>query len=125
MRIWDIPPKYMCRKHLLGEHRELHGLWNILTQNKKGYSNHPETLRWVGKTHALYLRHEQLVEEMIKRGYNHKSDLNKEFISGQHVQNEFVDSNQDQIENIRQKGCECDIEGLISMERQASASLLR
>ncbi len=22
MRIWDIKPKYLCRKHLLGEHRE-------------------------------------------------------------------------------------------------------
>ncbi|NCS72473.1 MAG: pyrimidine dimer DNA glycosylase, partial [Candidatus Magasanikbacteria bacterium] len=31
MRVWDIHPKYLCRKHLLGEHRELHGLWNILT----------------------------------------------------------------------------------------------
>ncbi|MDD3940683.1 MAG: pyrimidine dimer DNA glycosylase/endonuclease V, partial [Candidatus Pacebacteria bacterium] len=29
MRVWDIHPKDLCRKHLLAEHRELHGLWNI------------------------------------------------------------------------------------------------
>ncbi len=32
MRIWDIPPKLLCRNHLLGEHRELHAIWSILTQ---------------------------------------------------------------------------------------------
>jgi len=31
MRIWDIPANKLCTKHLLGEHSELHGLWNILT----------------------------------------------------------------------------------------------
>ena len=28
MRIWDIEPERLCRKHLLAEHAELHGLWN-------------------------------------------------------------------------------------------------
>lgn len=62
MRVWDIEPKYLCRKHLLAEHRELHGFWNILTKHGGvgGYSRHPETLRWAGKEKALYLRHEAL-----------------------------------------------------------------
>ena len=59
MRIWDFPANKLCTKHLLGEHCELHALWNILTQNKSGYSRHPETLRWKGKLAALYLRHEE------------------------------------------------------------------
>jgi hypothetical protein len=46
MRIWDIPPRALCRQHLLGEHRELHAVWAVLTQGKSGYSRHPETLRW-------------------------------------------------------------------------------
>ena len=25
MRIWDVDPALLCRSHLLGEHRELHG----------------------------------------------------------------------------------------------------
>ena len=61
MRIWDIPVEKLCRNHLLGEHRELHAIWSILINNKKGYAHHPETVRWKGKQKALYLRHEQLV----------------------------------------------------------------
>lgn len=87
MRIWDIPAAKLCNKHLLGEHYELHGLWNILTQNKSGYSRHPESLRWKGKLAALYIRHEELVVEMKKRNYQHKSDLNKVLATGQKTQN--------------------------------------
>lgn len=36
MRIWDISPAYLNRQSLLGEHRELHGLYNILSESKKG-----------------------------------------------------------------------------------------
>lgn len=77
MRIWDISPAKLCKNHLLGEHRELHAIWAIITENKKGYSKHPETIRWVGKLGALYFRHEQLVKEMKDRGYNHHSPLDK------------------------------------------------
>jgi len=83
MRVWDIHVKHLCRKHLLGEHRELHGLWNILTKHggKGGYAHHPETKRWIGKTFALYNRHEALVKEMERREFNHQSPLNKELVT--------------------------------------------
>ena len=61
MRIWDIAPKKLCRNHLLGEHRELHAIWSVIVNGKKGYARHPETLRWMGKLKALYGRHEALV----------------------------------------------------------------
>ena len=109
MRIWDIPANKLCRKHLLGEHCELHGLWNILTQNKSGYRRHPETLRWKGKLAALYLRHEELVVEMKKRNYRHKSDLNKIFAIGKSIQEEFVDSYDEQLEILKDKGCKCKV----------------
>ena len=48
MRIWDINPGYLNRQSLLGEHRELHGIVSIILNIKKGYSKHPETIRWVG-----------------------------------------------------------------------------
>ena len=60
MRIWDVAPGVLCRRHLLGEHRELHGLWNILTQDKRGYRRHPETVRREGELAALFGRHELL-----------------------------------------------------------------
>ncbi len=92
MRVWDLHPKHLCRKHLLGEHRELHGLWNIVTKHKGkgGYSRHPETLRWVGKQKALYLRHEALVKEFAKRGYKHHTPLEKRLATGASNQRAFM-----------------------------------
>jgi hypothetical protein len=69
MRIWDINPGYLNRQSLLAEHRELHGIVSIIRHNKKGYSKHPETLRWIGYGWALKQRHKLLVAEMNLRGY--------------------------------------------------------
>lgn len=109
MRIWDIPPERLCRKHLLGEHCELHALWSILTQGKKGYSNHPETRRWRGKLNALYLRHEALVKEMAARKYIHRSPLAARLASGTDKQDTYVDSYEEQVEILRRKACGCDV----------------
>lgn len=75
MRIWDVAAGYLSRQSLLGEHRELHGLRSILVYRKKGYSRHPETLRWVGCLPALAWRHELLAAEMALRGYLHRSPV--------------------------------------------------
>lgn len=107
MRIWDVDPEELCAQHLLGEHRELHALWTILTQNRKGYRYHPETLRWVGKLAALYKRHELLVAEMMRRGYRHNSPLSKEFATGEAVQLEYIDTPEEQRRILRAKGCAC------------------
>ncbi len=75
MRVWDIDPGFLNDKSLLGEHREIHGIHSILTQGKKGYSRHPETLRWRHHLAALCLRHDMLVQEMDLRGFKHQSPL--------------------------------------------------
>lgn len=75
MRIWDIDPGYLNRQSLLGEHRELHGIVSILVNNKKGYSRHPETIRWFNNGWALNKRHQKLVAEMSLRGYVDKSPV--------------------------------------------------
>ena len=64
MRIWDVDPALLCRSHLLGEHRELHAIWTILSEDRRGYRSHPETIRWEGKLAALSRRHDELVAEM-------------------------------------------------------------
>ena len=69
MRIWDVNPGYLNRQSLLGEHRELHAIVSIIKNNKKGYSRHPETLRWMGFGWALSQRHRLLAAEMNLRGY--------------------------------------------------------
>ena len=107
MRVWDVPPEELCRKHLLGEHRELHGLWNIITQNKRGYSKHPETLRWYGKSKALLKRHDELVAEMERRGYKHNTPLQLELATGSEFQLEFVDSIEEQRRLLKDKHCDC------------------
>lgn len=107
MRIWDVPPAVLCRQHLLGEHRELHALWTILTKNKKGYRGHPETKRWVGKEKALYLRHEEEVKEMQKREYAHHSPLDEKLATGSPSQDVYIDSPKKQKEILRAKPCSC------------------
>ena len=109
MRIWDISPNRLCRNHLLGEHRELHAIWTVITQNKKGYSKHPETIRWIGKLSALYTRHEKLVKEMKHRGYNHKSSLDKKIATGKSKQDVLIDSYSKQIQILRSKDCNCQV----------------
>ncbi len=109
MRVWDVDARLLCRKHLLGEHRELHGLWNIITKHGRvgGYANHPETRRWVGKAAALYKRHEELVAEMTRRGYRHNSPLDRRLADGDARQDALLHTVEEQREILRAKPCEC------------------
>ncbi len=109
MRIWDLPTERLCRNHLLGEHNELHAMWYILTQGRKGYSHHPETRRWKGKLRALFYVHEAIVQEMVARGYNHQSPLDKRLAKGKRVQDEYIDPVDRQVEILKQKGCSCGV----------------
>jgi len=72
MRMWMVEPKWMCRKHLLGEHVEHHMFVGTINKKKQlnGYVEHncvePSKLRF---------RHDELVLEMDRRGYKHNSKL--------------------------------------------------
>jgi len=107
VRIWDVPPERLCRNHLLGEHSELHGIWSIITQDKRGYAHHPEVLRWKGKLKALYIKHQEIVDEMERRGFNHNSPLNRDLATGSAEQDIYVDSPEEQLRMLRGKGCPC------------------
>ena len=109
MRIWDLSPKKLCRNHLLGEHRELHAIWSVITNDKKGYARHPETSRWRGKLKALFYRHEALTREMAARGYRHVSPLAKQQATGSRRQREYVDTPRRQVVILRGKKCHCDV----------------
>ena len=77
MRIWHpIPVNCLDEMRLKGEHAELHAIWNIITQCKRGYSYHRETKRWIGYLAALARRHDMLVDELTTRKLIvHKSPL--------------------------------------------------
>ena len=79
MRMWMIKPDTLCRKHLLGEHVELHMLVGCID---KGYSIQGYIENGLIDTGNIKSRHEQLSQEMKRRGYNHKSDLKKVIYSG-------------------------------------------
>jgi hypothetical protein len=75
MRMWLCDPKIMCQKHLCGEHLETHMFLGSLKKRKKidGYIKNN-----LFEPRSLYQRHKDLADEMIKRGYNHKTDIREE-----------------------------------------------
>lgn len=72
MRMWGLPPSNMCRKHLLGEHVEMHMFVGAINKGKniQGYIN-----KGLVDVREIISRHDILVNEMVKRGYNHTSPL--------------------------------------------------
>lgn len=102
MRVWDIDAGFLNTQSLLGEHRELHGIYSIIKNGKSGYSQHPETLRWISYLPALTLRHEYLVEEMTLRGFNHYSPLEDD-MSNLEWPHLFIDQPADQYRLLQGK----------------------
>lgn len=107
MRVWDIDPKLLCDRHLLGEHNEIHTIWSIITNGLKGFANHPETNRWRGKLKALYLRHAATAGEMERRGFKHKSPLDESLATGNAVQDELKDPIEAQEKLLSEKDLDC------------------
>ena len=76
--MWMVNPRVMCRQHLLGEHVEIHMCVGAINNGKsvKGYLQ-----KGLLEVHNLYDRHEEIVEEMKRRGYRHCSDLDEKWIT--------------------------------------------
>lgn len=72
MRMWMVPPRTMCRKHLLGEHVEIHMAVATL---RLGRSVDGFLKKGLLELASLRRRHEELVAEMLRRGYRHASPL--------------------------------------------------
>lgn len=70
VRMWMCQPDILCRQHLLGEHNELHKLAGSLLK-KRSISGYVQN-DCVEPT-SMEERHQELVDEMIERGYNHRS----------------------------------------------------
>ncbi len=114
MRIWDLPVGCLCRNHLLAEHRELHAIWSIILLGRRGYSRHPEVLRWHGRLGALSRRHEEQVREMSRRGYVHRSVLDLSQVPSRHMgmtQHDLLEPVSEQARRLRSKGCACATDG--------------
>jgi hypothetical protein len=76
VRTWDLAPSKLCDKHLLAEHRDVHAIWAQLVNYPEILRNlDPEIYRWRGREAALYVRHGELLEEMVERKFRHNSRL--------------------------------------------------
>jgi hypothetical protein len=73
-----VDPKLLCRKHLLGEHNEIHKHRHVFVKqwsvSKRISGNQIEPL-------SMKERHDSIANEMLNRGYNHKSPFEQPDIS--------------------------------------------
>lgn len=74
MRMWMVKPHIMCNQHLLGEHVELHMIVGSINAEKLGSLIGLAETGCVD-TSLVIQRHQEIVDEMISRGMNHKSPL--------------------------------------------------
>ena len=80
--MWMVPTQLMCRKHLLGEHVEIHMLIGSLSRKKSitGFINNG-----LLEPSKIKSRHDAIVAEMESRGYNHKTPINNEEVLLDHL----------------------------------------
>ena len=88
MRMWMVNPKILCRKHLLGEHGEIHKHRHCF---EKGYRI--EGRRGQIEPNVMQKRHDELAKEMIARGMNHKSPYKQPDLSCYNLNGFVVDKN--------------------------------
>jgi len=66
-----IDPRLLCRKHLLGEHGEIHKhRHNFVKQHSISKRVSPVVQI---EPSSMQKRHDELAEEMLRRGFNHQS----------------------------------------------------
>jgi hypothetical protein len=67
-----VNPHKMCRQHLLGEHVECHMFVGTIRHGKnvQGYLD-----KGLLEIHNIQNRHDELVKEMLRRGYKHNSPI--------------------------------------------------
>jgi len=101
VRQWGINPAFLCRKHLLDEHAEHHAFVNDIAKGVD-VSRYLSAGRLNPKT--LHKRHDRLVAEMKKRGYDHCTPLSRIDVS--HVGHGKINTTLN-IEMLRRscKGC--------------------
>lgn len=75
-RMWLLPPSILCTDHLNGEHNELHKLVGSIRNHPHGNAiAQGHVAKGNIDTTLINQRHEQLVKEMDRRGWNHESPL--------------------------------------------------
>ena len=76
MRMWMVDPKLMCKRHLLGEHFEIH-------KHRHNFVKGHSIAGRKGQIEpaAMQERHDVVAKEMLARGMNHKSPYSQPDLS--------------------------------------------
>lgn len=87
MRMWMIPPTLLCKKHLLGEHGEIHKFRPSFVKGVsiKGRLGQIEPI-------SMGVRHDALAEEMLRRKMNHQSPYEQPDLSHYDLTGHLVDT---------------------------------
>ena len=72
MRMWKVDPRLLCRRHLLGEHAEMHMFAGCL---RRGMPIEGYVAGGLVEVGNIGRRHDELAAEMARRGMNHDSPL--------------------------------------------------
>ena len=98
MRMWMVDPQILCRKHLLGEHVELHMLVGHLKRGRRvdGWADSNCT-----QPRSIAARHKALAREMARRGYRHASPLMQPSVAAHQRPGATVDVAAAQAELVR------------------------
>lgn len=75
MRMWMIPPRLLCNKHLIGEHGEIHKLAGHIARGRK-----LGKLKQFVEPRSIWSRHNELADEMISRNITHESPIKQSLL---------------------------------------------
>ncbi len=94
-------PRFMCRKHLLGEHGELHKFRHMFIKGHR-----IEGRRGQIEPAAMKYRHDELAREMVRRGYRHESPYEQPDLSGYDLAGFTVDR-AESTKELFKRCCDC------------------
>jgi len=103
--MWMVDPKIMCRKHLLGEHNELH---KHLHNWRKKYKIDGRISGNAIEPLSYKKRHEELVLEMKRRKYNHQSPIEQpDFSYLSFDQQSVMVNKENSLQMLKERCSEC------------------
>lgn len=81
--MWCLDSSLLCRAHLIAEHGEIHSVATVLkNRTRKGLGWICNLLLHDYLGGDLKVRHDELVHEMLKRGYKHLTPMPDRMIFG-------------------------------------------
>lgn len=105
MRMWMVDPTLLCRKHLLGEHGEIHKHRHNFVK-KHSISGRMRPVIQI-EPRSMQSRHDALAQEMTRRGYNHNSAYEQPDIS--HLSDFERNATVDVQASLRDLRCRCEL----------------